>query len=81
MTRDFSFGRFMAVILAAAVLAIGLSLAFLSAEPGRMPLSEILATVFGVGLTIVIAGALSGLMFFSSRSGRDDDAGRGSGHR
>lgn len=72
----FSFGRLMAVTALAAIVAIIAALLYLSAEPGRMPLGEILAAVFGVGLTVLIAGGLAGLMFMSARSGRDD-IGRG----
>jgi uncharacterized membrane protein HdeD (DUF308 family) len=62
----------------AGVVAVIFSLIYLAAEPGKMPASEILATVFGVGLTVFIAGGLAALMFFSSRSGRDDEVGHGS---
>lgn len=77
MKKGGSFRKLMAATLAAAIVAIAASLAYLSSDPGRMPLSEILAVIFGVGLTIIVAGGLAGLMFLSSRSGRDDIVGRG----
>lgn len=75
--KRFSFGRLIAATLVTAVIAIAASLAYLSAEPGRMRLGEILAAIFGVGLTVIVAGGLAGLMFVSARSGRDDIVGRG----
>jgi len=70
-----SFGKLMAINAAAAVIAVALSLAYLAAEPGRMHLGTILTTVFGVGITVLVAGGLASLMFVSSRSGRDEEVG------
>ncbi len=75
--KSFSFARVMAVTVLAAAVAVAASLAYLASEPGRMHLSEILAAVFGVGLTVIVAGGLAGLMFHSAHSGHDDEAGRG----
>ena len=75
--QSFSFGRLMVWTLLAAVVAVAASLAYLASEPGRMHLSEILVAVFGVGLTVIVAGGLAGLMFLSAHSGHDDKAGRG----
>ena len=70
-----SFRKLLFITGAVAVAAVVLSLLYLSSEPGKMPLSEILATVFGVGATVFIAGGLTALMYFSSASGRDDAIG------
>ena len=35
-----------------------------------------IATILGVGLTVLVGTALMGLIFLSSRSGMDDEAGR-----
>ncbi len=73
--RSTSTARLLWATAGTAVIAVLLSLLYLSAEPGRMPLSEILATVFGVGITVLIAGGLTTLMYFSASSGRDEQAG------
>lgn len=39
---------------------------------GPMPIHMIVATVLGVGLTILMAAALMGLIFLSSGSGHDE---------
>jgi len=73
--QRFSLRGVAAVTIVAAIAAVAAALAYLASDPGRMQLSEILATIFGVGLTVTVAGALAGLMIYSARSGHDDDAG------
>jgi hypothetical protein len=60
-----------------AAVCAGLSLLYLrlSGEPLRLHL--VIATILGVGLTVLVGTALMGLVFYSSRSGHDDEAGRG----
>jgi hypothetical protein len=74
-----SFGRLTAVTAVSAAIAVALSLAYLAAEPGRMHSAEILAVIFGVGLTVLVAGGLTALMYLSAASGHDDEVGRGAG--
>ncbi|KKC24635.1 hypothetical protein [Sphingomonas sp. SRS2] len=70
----------MAVLMAwttlAAIVAVIAALGFLSAGPGPMHRHEIIATIFGVGLTVLLAGGLSAAMYRSAASGRDDLVGR-----
>jgi hypothetical protein len=40
-----------------------------------VPVHMIVATIAGVGLTILVGTGLMGLVFLSSRSGHDDEAG------
>ena len=45
-----------------------------SGEP--VPLHMVIATIAGVGLTMLVGTGLMGLIFLSDRSGMDDEAGR-----
>jgi hypothetical protein len=62
--------------LAAAVTA-GLSLLYLRESGSPMPLHLVVATIAGVGLTVLVGTGLMGLVFLSNRSGHDEDANRG----
>ena len=64
------------MVLAAAA-TVGLSLLYLWRTGGPMPLHMVVATIAGVGLTMLVGTALMGLVFVSNRSGHDDDAARG----
>ena len=46
-----------------------------SGEP--VPLHMVIATIAGVGLTMLVGTGLMGLLFVSSRSGHDEEANRG----
>lgn len=61
----------------ASAAAAGLSLLWLWRADGPLPLPALIATLLGVGLIMLVGTALVGLVFFSSRSGHDDEAGRG----
>jgi len=45
-----------------------------------VPIHMLIATAAGVGLTILVAAGLMGLLFVSNRSGYDDEAAGGGGH-
>jgi hypothetical protein len=60
----------------AAVAAIALSLLYLWGT-GPVSLHMLIATALGVGLSVLVAGALMGLIFLSDRSGHDEDAALG----
>jgi NO-binding membrane sensor protein with MHYT domain len=60
----------------AAVAAVVLALLYVSSDPEPLRLSTALATIFGVGVTVIVAGGLMALMYHSDRSGRDDIVGR-----
>ena len=60
-----------------AVFCAGLSLLYLHQSGETLRLHLVIATILGVGLTILVGTALLGLVFYSSRSGHDDETGRG----
>jgi hypothetical protein len=43
---------------------------------GEIPASLIIATALGIGLTVLLGSGLMVLMFLSSSSGHDEDAGK-----
>ena len=63
----------------AAVVAVLLSLVYLKSFGDPVPIHMVIATVAGVGLTVLVGTGLMGLVFLSSRSGHDDEAGGGGG--
>ena len=65
--------RLMIWMTFAASIAVLAALAYLKATVGALPLPIILATVAGVGFTVLLAAALMGLVFLSSGSGHDQD--------
>jgi ABC-type multidrug transport system fused ATPase/permease subunit len=58
----------------ASVLAVLAALAWLWATGTEMRLGAIIATIGGVGLSVLLGTALMGLTFFSNRGGHDDAA-------
>jgi hypothetical protein len=65
------------VSIAAALIAI----IYLKSAGGPVPIHMIIATVAGVGLTVLLGTALMGLVFLSNASGHDDSAsGKGKGN-
>ncbi|HWT11269.1 MAG TPA: hypothetical protein VN231_00790 [Allosphingosinicella sp.] len=64
------------MVLAAAA-TVALSLLYLLRSGGPMPLHMVVATIAGVGLTVLVGTGLMGLVFLSNRSGHDDEAGGG----
>jgi hypothetical protein len=60
----------------AAVVTVLLSLIYLKSSGEPVPIHMLIATIAGVGLTILVGTALMGLVFLSNRSGHDDEAGR-----
>ena len=72
----FAWGRYrriMAWMALAAVIAVIAALAWMAWSGAPMSLDLAIATTLGVGLTVLCAGALMGLVFLSSGSGHDDD--------
>jgi hypothetical protein len=59
----------------AAVVAVLLALTWLKSFGEPVPLHMTIATILGVGLSVLVGTALMGLIFLSSRSGMDDEAG------
>jgi amino acid transporter len=59
----------------AAAIAVACALAWLGSR-GPMPLHMIIATIAGVGLTVLLGTALMGLVFLSAGTGHDDEVDR-----
>ena len=66
--------RWMALV---AVVCILLSLIYLKSSGEPVPIHMMIATIAGVGLTVLVGTGLMGLVFLSSRTGHDDEANRG----
>ena len=67
--------RLMLWMTLAAVAAVAVALGWLRTQ-GPVPLAMLLATVAGVGLSVMLAAALMGLIFLSSGTGHDEEADR-----
>ncbi len=64
----------------ASAIAAALALVYLWVTDRPMPIHAIIATMAGVGLSVLLGTALMGLVFLSNRSGMDEGAqGRRSG--
>jgi multidrug transporter EmrE-like cation transporter len=68
------FKTLMVWTVVAAIAAASLALLYLKSQGGPMPLSVILATVAGVGFSVLLGAGLMGLIFFSNSSGHDEAA-------
>ena len=64
----------------AAVVAVLLALIYLKSTGGPVPIHMMIATIAGVGLSVLLGTALMGLVYFSNHSGHDDTVGRGDDH-
>jgi uncharacterized protein (DUF2062 family) len=58
----------------ASAVAAALAVAYLKATAETMPWQMVLATVAGVGLSVLLGTALMGLVFLSDRTGHDEAA-------
>ena len=67
----------MSWMVLAAAITVGLSLLYLWASGSPMQLHLVVATIAGVGLTVLVGTGLMGLVFLSNRSGHDEDASGG----
>ena len=68
------FRRLMGWMALAAVTAVLLALIYLKSFGVPVPLHMQIATILGVGFTVLVGTGLMGLVFLSSRSGHDEDA-------
>jgi hypothetical protein len=66
--------RMMKWMLLAAVLTVLAALAWLRSSGEPMPIHMVIATIAGVGLSVLVGTGLMGLVFLSSNSGHDDAA-------
>ena len=62
---------------AAAVISVLLALIYLKSFGDPVPLHMQIATILGVGLTVLVGTGLMALVFLSSRSGHDEDVAYG----
>lgn len=60
-------------VVAAALVAVAGALIYLSATGTPLTLAMVIATSAGVALSVLLGGALMGLIFLSSGSGHDED--------
>jgi hypothetical protein len=67
-----AFRRLMAWTGGAALLAIVAALVYLALSGVAMPWHMIIATILGVGFTVLLGGGLMALVFLSANSGQDD---------
>ncbi len=59
-----------------AVVAVLLALIYLKSSGREVPIHMAIATIAGVGFSVLLGTALMGLVFLSNRSGHDDSATR-----
>lgn len=67
--------RMMRWVALTALAAIVVALVYLHAGGGTMTIHLVVATAAGVGLSVLLAGALMLLVFLSSGTGHDEEAG------
>ena len=67
--------RLMKWMTLAAVASVIAALAYLGSSGQPMSVSMVIATIAGVGLSVLLGTALMGLVFLSNASGHDDAAG------
>jgi RsiW-degrading membrane proteinase PrsW (M82 family) len=62
------------------IVTVLLSLIYLKRSGEPVPIHMVIATIAGVGLTMLVGTGLMGLLFVSNRSGHDDEASGGGGN-
>ena len=70
--RYWTIMRWMALL---AVVTVLLSLIYLERSGEPVPIHMLIATIAGVGLTVLVGTGLMGLLFVSNRAGIDEEAG------
>lgn len=68
--------RLMGWMAIAAVTAVLLALIYLKSSGGPVPIHMVIATIAGVGFSVLLGTALMGLVYFSNNSGHDEGAHR-----
>jgi hypothetical protein len=64
----------MAWMVAVAIVTAVLALVYLSASGTALSVHMVIATIAGVGLSVLLGAALMGLVFLSNASGHDEEA-------
>lgn len=67
--------RMMGFMVAVTLLTVGLALAWLSQSDEPVSIHFYIATGLGIGLMMLLTGALMGLVFLSNGTGHDDSIG------
>lgn len=70
-----SFKRMMIWICVFAVFMVGGALLYLTSGSGKVSPHMIVAAILGVFMSVVIGAGLMAAVFFSSKSGHDEEAG------
>jgi RsiW-degrading membrane proteinase PrsW (M82 family) len=68
--------RLMSWMAIAAVVAVLLALIYLKSSGQPLPIHMVIATIAGVGFSVLLGTGLMGLVYFSNHSGHDDAASR-----
>ncbi len=68
--------RLMIWMTLAALVAVVLALIYLKLTVGDVPIHMLVATIAGVGFSVLLGTALMGLVYFSNASGHDEGAHR-----
>jgi hypothetical protein len=66
--------KMMKWMVLAAIATAFLAVAYLKSFGDPVPFHMVIATLAGVGLSVLVGTGLMGLVFLSNRSGHDDDA-------
>ena len=69
--------RLMSWMAIAAVVAVLLALIYLKSQGGPVPIHMVIATIAGVGFSVLLGTGLMGLVYFSNHSGHDDTVSNG----
>lgn len=64
--------RLMKWMALAALVAVVAAIAWLRTQHDAIPIHMLIATILGVGLSVLLGAALMGLVFLSHGSGHDD---------
>jgi RsiW-degrading membrane proteinase PrsW (M82 family) len=68
--------KLMSWMAIAAVVAVLLALIYLKSSGGPVPIHMMIATIAGVGFSVLLGTGLMGLVYFSNHSGHDEGAAR-----
>ncbi len=69
--------RFMGWMVLLALAVALLAVAWLASDGEPLRLHMVIATMLGVGFTMLVGTGLMGLVFLSNRTGHDEDAAQG----
>lgn len=66
--------RLMAWMVGVSIAAVVAAIVYLKMQGGPLPVHMLIATIAGVGFSVLLASALMGLVFLSSGTGHDEEA-------